>query len=156
MNVNRLMSLSMACQEATGGYPPDIVDEKGMFTLDGIQFEVDDKDEPTGRWRSREGVSPDRSPSSPLKMAGGPKLTSRPAGITMPKGDWPAHWADYTHEYDGHGIDALADDRDGEELLDRELASLYIQHGIEEAVDDVSGANLGPKLVHQGRALEID
>ena len=35
------MLLSAACQQATGGYPPEIVDSKGQFSLDGIQMEVD-------------------------------------------------------------------------------------------------------------------
>ena len=56
---------------------------------------------------------------------------------------------------DGHGVDALAKDRQGENILVQELCSLYIQHGIEEAVDDVSGALLDPGLVRAGRTLEM-
>ena len=35
------MSLTMACTQATGGYPPEIVDSDGQFNLDGMQMQVD-------------------------------------------------------------------------------------------------------------------
>ena len=34
----------------------------------------------------------------------GKSRTFRPAGVTNPRGDWPAHWSDVIHEFDGHGI----------------------------------------------------
>ena len=36
------------------------------------------------------------------------------------------------------------------------LSALYVQHGVESASDDVSGACIDPKLVHEGRAVEMD
>ena len=74
----------------------------------------------------------------------------------MPVGSWPSHWGDYTHEIDGHGLDAKWDDTDGEVLLNQELMSLYVQNGIEVACDDVSGAILDPQMVHDARATEIE
>ena len=35
------------------------------------------------------------------------------------------------------------------------MSALYAQNGIEYAVDDVSGAMLDPKMVHDGRAVEM-
>ena len=35
------------------------------------------------------------------------------------------------------------------------MSALYAQHGVEYAVDDVSGALLDPKLVHEGRSTEM-
>ena len=40
--------------------------------------------------------------------------------------------------------------------MDRELMSLYVQHGVEMACDDVSGAILDPHLVHEARGTEIE
>ena len=141
MHAPRLLSISMACQQSTGGYPPEIVNDKGEFGLSGIQIEVDGQNEPTGRFRQRPKNS---------------EATSRPAGVTHPKGDWPSNWADYTHEFDGHGIDAAAEDRTREDILTQEIYSLYVQHGVEEAYDDVSGACLDPGLVRAGRGVEIN
>ena len=44
----------------------------------------------------------------------------------------------------------------GENILINELCSVYVQHGIEEATDDVSGAYLDPALVKAGRILEMN
>ena len=41
-----------------------------------------------------------------------------------PIGGWPEKWADYTHEMDGHGIDAKPEDRAGETILSKEMHSL--------------------------------
>ena len=35
------------------------------------------------------------------------------------------------------------------------MSTLYVESGIEYAVDDVSGALLDPKLVHEGRGVEM-
>ena len=129
----RLQSLSMACRQASGGYPPEIVDSKGRFCLDGIQMEVDESGEATGKFRVRD----------------------RPGVVLKPEGEWPGHWGDFTHENDGHGLDAMPDDQDGENILGKELMSIYVQNGIESANDDVSGADLNPTMVHEARATEM-
>ena len=72
---------------------------------------------------------------------------SRPAGTISPAGDWPAHWKDYTHEFDGHAMNVEGEDRTGEDILAGELSTLYVQHGIEYATDDVSGAAFDPTSV---------
>ena len=41
-------------------------------------------------------------------------------------------------------------------ILNKELYSLYVQNGVEEASDDVSGAYLDPALVKAGRILEMN
>ena len=41
-------------------------------------------------------------------------------------------------------------------MLLQELNSLYVQHGVEAATDDVSGAWLDPGMVREGRAVEMD
>ena len=38
----------------------------------------------------------------------------------------------------------------------QELNLLYVQHGVEAATDNVSGAWLDPTMVRDGRAVEID
>ena len=124
-------SIGFLCQEAGGGYPPEVVDNSGQFSLVGIQMEVDGNGHPTGKFR---------------KM--------RPAGTTSPVGDWPDHWSDCIHEFDGLSIDAVGDNRDGEKRSMGELDALYIQHGVEHASDDVSGAWLDPVLVREGREVE--
>ena len=103
-----------------------------MMHLDGIQVEVDGTDRPTGRYRRRRGN-----------------------GVVKPQGDWPTHWVDSIHEYDGHGVDAPLECRVGEDWLVGELSALYAQHGIEYAVDDVSGSMLEPGMVRSGRELEM-
>ena len=129
----RVLSLSMACQQASGGYPPEIVDDKGQFTLSGIQMEVDDNGTATGQFRTQD----------------------RPGRTFTPGGEWPKHWKDFTHEFDGHGIDAGPDDDIGEGMLNDELFSLYFQNGVEMACDDVSGATLDPTMVHDARGVEM-
>ena len=74
------------------------------------------------------------------KVGGQSTDINRPAGISKPIGDWPEWWADYTHEPDGHGVDYKPEDRSGEDILDKELFTLCVQNGAEEAVDDVSGS----------------
>ena len=59
------------------------------------------------------------------------------------------------HEFDGHGIEADPADRTGEIILASNLNSLYVQNGVEYASDDVSGAMLDPKLVRDGRDVEM-
>ena len=44
---------------------------------------------------------------------------NRPAGVSSPIGEWPNEWADYTHEFDEHGLDANPDDRVGELRFER-------------------------------------
>ena len=95
-------------------------------------MEVDGEEQPTGRFRK-----------------------NRPAGTSKPAGNWPGHWADPIHEFDGHGIGIEGEDRIGEELLLNELNALYVQNGIETAADDVSGSWLGPAAVKKGRDVEM-
>ena len=95
-------------------------------------MEVDGKEQPTGRFRKK-----------------------RPAGISKPAGSWPEHWVDPIHEFDGHGVSVEGEDRTGEELLLKEVNALYVQHGIETAVDDVSGSWLDPAAVKRGRDVEM-
>jgi hypothetical protein len=128
MSAERLSFPSLLCCEALGGYPPEIVNN-GKFSLDNIQIEVDGQGRHTGKFR---------------------KLT-RLAGVASLPGDWPAHWSDYIHEFDEHGIGVEAEDRTGEEMMNKHLSALYVQHGVEAACDDVSGAWLDPKLVHERR-----
>ena len=52
-------------------------------------------------------------------------------------------------------MDATPENREGEILLQDELLSLYIRHGVEESIDDVSGAYLDPELVKAGRDVEM-
>ena len=132
ITTDRVASISLLCQEASGGYPPEVVDNNGKFSLDGIQMEVDGKGDPTGKFRK-----------------------VRPAGTTHPVGDWPDHWSDCIHEFDGHGIGAVGDDRDGGTRLMGELDALYVQHGVDYASDDVSGAWLDPAQVREGRDVEM-
>ena len=47
------------------------------------------------------------------------------------------------------------EDRTGEAILLDQLSALYVQHGIEAASDDVTGAWLDPALVREGRAVEM-
>ena len=126
------MSLSLFCCKATGGYPPEIVTDD-RFSLDNIQNEADDNGNYTGKFR---------------KM--------RPVGVTNPRGDWPSHWSDVVHEFDGHGIGVVGNDRTGEDMLLQEIKSFYVQHGVEAAVDDVSGSWLNPAMFRDGRAVEMD
>ena len=105
----------------------------GKLSLNNIQIETDDNGNNTGKFR---------------KM--------RPAGATNPRGDWPSHWSDVVHEFDGHGIGVEGHDRTGEDMLPQEINSLYVQHGVEAAVDYVSGAWLDPAMVQDGRAVEMD
>ena len=45
----RLLSLSMACQQASGQETPDDIDDKDIFQLSGIQMEVDGDGKMTGK-----------------------------------------------------------------------------------------------------------
>ena len=117
MTPQRLLSLSMARSQASGGYPPEIVNEEGRFDISGLQMEVNALGEPTEKFRKKRGGE-----------------------VLKPIGDWPENWLDNIHEFDGHGVDDLPEDRSGETILKAELDSLYVQNGIEGAVDDVSGA----------------
>jgi hypothetical protein len=48
------------------------------------------------------------------------------------------------------------EDGTGEEIMARELNTLYVQHGVEYATDDVSGAVLDPSGVREARGVEMD
>ena len=124
-----LRSLSMLCQEATGEEPMAPLPE----FIYGIHAEVDNEDSPTGRYRRKRGN-----------------------GTTIPCGEWPAHWVDGAHVFDGHDAHAQPKDREGEDWLIEESSSLYVQHGVEYAADDVSGAARDPAAVHKGRSVEVD
>ena len=126
--------MSMACQQASGQETPDDIDDDDIFQLSGIQMEVDGDGKMTGKLRSKH----------------------RPTEILRPGGDWPHNLDDYTHEQDGHGVDAGPDDRTGEEILKGLIMSLYIHKGAEMACDDVSGAALDPGMVHTARKTEMD
>ena len=79
----------------------------------------------------------------------------RPASTTRPVGDWPDHWYDCICEFDRHGLDAVRDDMDGEKRLRGKLDALCVQHRVDYASDDISGAWLSPGLVRQGRDVEM-
>ena len=53
-------------------------------------------------------------------------------------------------------MDSASDDRSGEELPQQGLSTLYIQHGVEVACDDVSGAMLDRALVGEARGVEME
>ena len=55
---------------------------------------------------------------------------------------------------DGHAIGVEGEDRSGEQLLNRELNTLYVQYGVEVATDDVSGASLDPGQVREARGVD--
>ena len=97
-----------------------------------MQMEVGGEDHPTG-WFRRKRLNP----------------------ISKPAGQWPEHLVDSVHEAEGHCINITNCDREGETLLSNGMSALYAQHGFEYAVDDVSGAMLEPKLVHEGRSTEM-
>jgi hypothetical protein len=104
------------------------------FDLNVIQMEVEGEQQvPTGRFRRKR-----------LNRA------------VSPPGNWPEHWKDTVHEEDGHSIEGLPEDREGENLLRQGMYALYTQAGVEYAVDDVSGAMLDPKLVRKGRDTEME
>ena len=67
----RLLSLSMACQQAPGQEISNDIDNDKSH-LSGIQMEVDGDGKMTGKFRSKH----------------------RPTGIFRPGGDWPQHWGD--------------------------------------------------------------
>ena len=110
-----------SCIDQSPLRPPEVVHGGGQFNLVVVQMEVDGQGDPTGTC---------------CKL--------RPAGTTRPVGDWPKHWGGCIHEFDGHGIDAIGSDRDGEKRLTGKLDALYVHHGVEHASDDVSGAWLDP------------
>ena len=130
---NKLMSIELACSQASGGYPPEIVDSNGKSSLDGIQIEVDGCVKMTGRFRAKD----------------------RPGQVFKPFGLWPERCGDFTHEEDCHGLDDLPDDINNESILMGELAGLYVENGIEMACGDVSRAILDPKMVHEAWATEM-
>ena len=77
------------------------------------------------------------------------------APIIRPIGDFPKHWHDGVHDVDGHGMHSGPDDCKGEQMLRGELSALHVREGVEQAVDDVSGAYLNPVLVAEARKLEM-
>ena len=63
--------------------------EKGEFDLSNVQAQIDSEGEFTGKFRL-------------LKVD----------SAQVPDGEWPAHWVDPVHEFDGHG--------EGETVIDSE------------------------------------
>ena len=59
------------------------------------------------------------------------------------------------HEEDGHQIYRDLEDESGERMLTSMLDSLHKQQGCETAWDDVSSAELNPKLVKEARDVEM-
>ena len=90
MTPQRRLSMSMACSQASGGYPPEIVNKKGEFDISSLQMEVNAMGEATGRFRKKHGGE-----------------------ILKPIGDGPENWLDDIHEFDGHGVDDAAEGREG-------------------------------------------
>ena len=113
------------------------MNKNGGFDFSMIQMDVDLQGEITGKFRKKK------------------TSVERPGEMLKPKGDWPENWLDTVHEFDGHGIDADPLDRTGEGTLDAHVGSLYVQHGVEYASDDVSVADLDRKLAKAGRAVEM-
>ncbi len=124
--------LGRGWSEGSGGYPPEIVRRKGQFDISSLQMEVNSVGEATGRFRTKRGGE-----------------------ILKPIGDWPENWLDDIHEFYGHGVEDTPEGREGEIIQKGELDSLYVQDGIEGAVDDVSGATLGPDMGRAGREVEM-
>ena len=77
------------------------------------------------------------------------------APVIRPIGDFPVHWHDGVHDQDGHGMQSGPHECDGERVLQSELSALHVREGVEQAVDDVSGAYLDPALVAEARKLEM-
>ena len=88
------MSICMACRQATGCDPPV-----------GVLL---------GGERGLVNAHPSVGALLVGKIGGQSTDVDRPAGVLKPIGEWPEKWADYTHEIDGHGVDALPEDRQGE------------------------------------------
>ena len=130
----RLLSIADCCRQASGNMDLPTVDSNGKYSLDGIRVEGED-----GKGAIEEQ-----------------EMKRRPGENHKPKGAWPAHWGDFTHEPEGHNLDSNHGDANGEELLQRELMTIYAENGIQMASDDVSGASLDPALVHMARATEIE
>ena len=136
MDKNRPMSISMARQQGTGGNPSVGVLLGGNLGL--------------------MNAHPSVGGLLVGKIGGQSADVNRPAGVLNPIGDWPEKWADHTHEIGGRGVDSQPEGRLGEHILVSELRGLYIQHGIEEATVDVSGAYLDLALVKAGCILEMN
>ena len=77
------------------------------------------------------------------------------APVIVPKGEYPSHWHDGVPDLDGHGMHDDAAVITGEDILRSELSALYVNEGVMQAVDDVSGSFLDPALVSDARALEM-
>ena len=89
MTPQRLMSISMACTQASGGYPPEIVNEKGEFDASSLKMEANSMGDITGRFKKKK----------------------RGGEILRPIGSWPENWLDEVHELDGPGVDSSPADR---------------------------------------------
>ena len=77
-------------------------------------------------------------------------------GETFPRGSWPLHWRDVSHEEDG-GSDHLGSrPQNGIQVMKDELQALYVKHGVCIASDDVTQAELSPDLVKAARQIEMD
>ena len=77
-------------------------------------------------------------------------------GITRPTGDYPEHWIDEWHDEDV-GDDVRGDrPQTGVTLLKAELDGLSYKGGHEAAWEDISNAELVPKLVREARELEME
>ena len=77
-------------------------------------------------------------------------------GITRPTGDYPEHWNDEWHEDDGGNPLRGCRPQVGTSLFKAEMDGLSFRGGYEAAWDDVSNAELIPKLVREARELEMD
>ena len=75
------------------------------------------------------------------------------APIYQPIGDYPKHWADGTHDRDGHALGSSLLNKDAESLLLLELKALMCHNCVEYACGGVSGAALDPVQVRQAREL---
>ena len=74
--------------------------------------------------------------------------------VIMDYEHYPKHWTDHFHEEDGAG--KSADETEGEMILKESLFELGCRNGVMWAKDDITGADLDPKLVTQARELEMD
>ena len=80
----------------------------------------------------------------------------RKDGVTRPTGDYPEHWTDEWHEEDGGDDMRGSRPQMGVTLLKAEMDGLSFKSGYETAWDDVSNAELVPKLVREARELEME
>ena len=77
-------------------------------------------------------------------------------GVTRPPGDYTEHWSDKWHDDDGGNNFRGNRPQVGVTLLKAEMEGMLFRGGYEAAWDDVSNAELVPKLVKEARELEMD